>query len=92
MVVLEADDEVCKERVVGRWTHEASGRAYHVDLCPPASWVKRQEAVQVIGGVCSPSATNMLDDETSEALVQDPDDTPEIFNGKAGYTCSSFVA
>jgi hypothetical protein len=92
VVVLEADDEVCKERVVGRWTHEASGRAYHVDLCPPASWVKRQEAVQVIGGGCSPSATNMLDDETSEALVQDPDDTPEIFNGKAGYTYSLFVA
>ena len=36
----------------------------------------------MIGGGCSPNATNMLDDETNEPLVKDPDDEQDVFEAR----------
>uniref|UniRef100_A0A7S4GN48 Protein kinase domain-containing protein n=1 Tax=Oxyrrhis marina TaxID=2969 RepID=A0A7S4GN48_OXYMA len=60
-------DEVLEERICGRWMHKASGRSYHVKFKPPRSY----------DGSSPASASNMLDDETGEALYQRGDDTAE---------------
>merc|ERR1712070_552905 len=66
---------VLEERICGRWIHKASGRSYHVKFNPPKSFK---------GG--TPSASNMLDDETREALYQRGDDTAEALSKRLeGY-------
>jgi uroporphyrinogen decarboxylase len=65
-IELNVPDEVLEERICGRWMHKASGRSYHVKFAPPASYT---------GG--NPSAENMFDDETGDALYQRSDDTKE---------------
>merc|ERR1712039_1079661 len=62
---LNVPDEVLTERICGRWIHKSSGRSYHVKFAPPKSY----------DGHSTPSAENMKDDETGEALMQRPDDT-----------------
>jgi len=32
---LEADDHRLERRILGRLVHPASGRAYHLEYCPP---------------------------------------------------------
>jgi adenylate kinase len=64
---LNVPDEVLVERICGRWIHKASGRSYHVKFNPPKSYDGKSE----------PSAANMLDDVTGEALMQRPDDTKD---------------
>jgi len=64
VIELNVPDSVLEERICGRWIHKSSGRSYHVKFNPPKSYK---------GG--SPSAANMLDDETGESLYQRPDDT-----------------
>ena len=66
-VELSVPDEVLTERICGRWMHKASGRSYHVKFAPPKSY----------DGSSAPTAENMLDDETGEALYQRADDTEE---------------
>ena len=61
--------EQCLERICGRWIHKASGRSYHVQFKPPKSLKLDKDGKMVEG--------SMLDDETGEALMQRPDDTPE---------------
>ena len=60
-------DEVLEQRICGRWIHKKSGRSYHVTNMPPKS-LKPGD---------TPSAANMLDDETGEPLMQRKDDTAE---------------
>jgi adenylate kinase len=67
VVALTVPDELLEERICGRWIHKKSGRSYHVKNAPPKS-LKAGE---------KPCATNMLDDETGEPLMQRSDDTPE---------------
>ena len=61
---LSVPDEALIERIGGRWIHKQSGRSYHTKYNPPKSYDGKSE----------PTSTNMLDDETGEALVQRPDD------------------
>lgn len=67
--VLEfnVQDDVLVERICGRWIHKASGRSYHVKFNAPKSYK----------GESMPTADNMRDDATGEALMQRPDDTKE---------------
>jgi len=67
VVELNVPDQVLFERITGRWIHKASGRSYHTKFNPPKSY----------DGKSAPSAENMLDDETREALMQRSDDTKE---------------
>merc|ERR1711966_40209 len=67
VVELQVPDSLLEERICGRWIHKKSGRSYHVKNAPPKS-LKAGE---------KPCATNMLDDETGEPLMQRSDDTPE---------------
>jgi len=67
VVSLEVPDSVLEERICGRWIHKASGRSYHVKFAPPKS----------LTGGAAPSAENMKDDDTGDALMQRPDDTAE---------------
>lgn len=69
VVALHVPDEVLEERICGRWIHKASGRSYHVQFKPPKSLKLDKDGKMVEG--------SMLDDETGEALMQRPDDTPE---------------
>jgi adenylate kinase len=64
---LEVPDSVLEARICGRWIHKKSGRSYHVKFCPPKSLKKGMTA----------NASNMLDDQTGEALMQRKDDTKE---------------
>jgi adenylate kinase len=64
---LEVPDGVLEARICGRWIHKPSGRSYHVTFAPPKSLEKG----------ATPSADNMKDDETGEALIQRKDDTKE---------------
>lgn len=66
VLALEVPDEVLTERICGRWVHKASGRSYHIKFAPPKSL-----------GDQTPSEATMLDDETSEPLMQRADDTEE---------------
>ncbi|CAD7927742.1 unnamed protein product [Amoebophrya sp. A120] len=67
VVELNVPDEVLTDRICGRWIHKASGRSYHVKNKPPKSY----------DGSSEPTAENMLDDETGEALYQRADDTKD---------------
>ena len=67
IVALEVPDDALTERICGRWIHKESGRSYHVKFAPPKSLTEGDE----------PTAENMLDDETSEPLMQRADDTEE---------------
>ena len=67
IIELNVPDELLIDRICGRWIHKASGRSYHVKNCPPKSY----------NGTDEPTAENMKDDETGEALYQRPDDTKE---------------
>jgi adenylate kinase len=67
IVALEVPDEALTERICGRWIHKESGRSYHVKFAPPKSLSEGD----------APTAENMLDDETSEPLMQRADDTEE---------------
>ncbi len=68
VIELAVPDEVLTERICGRWIHKASGRSYHVKNKPPQSYAGKE-------GEEEPSAENMRDDETGEALYQRADDT-----------------
>merc|ERR1712187_892694 len=72
VLALEVPDEALKERICGRWIHKASGRSYHATRAPPQS-LKSGE---------TPSAANMLDDETGEPLMQRADDTLEALSSR----------
>jgi len=72
VIALQVPDSVLEERICGRWTHKASGRSYHVKFKKPQSL---QEGM-------TPSAENMLDDETNEPLVQRKDDTAEALKSR----------
>merc|ERR1711957_251048 len=65
VISLDIPDAVLEERICGRWIHKKSGRSYHVKFAPPKS----------LAGGAKPSAENMKDDATGEALMQRPDDT-----------------
>eukprot|EP00397_Hematodinium_sp_SG-2012_P012105 GEMP01012266.1.p1 GENE.GEMP01012266.1~~GEMP01012266.1.p1 ORF type:complete len:771 (+),score=170.02 GEMP01012266.1:125-2437(+) len=68
VIEMRVDDtSILEERVTGRWTHLASGRAFHIVYAPPKSYNAHE----------APTADNMRDDETGEALMQRDDDTPE---------------
>ena len=76
VLALEVPDEVLTERICGRWVHKASGRSYHVKFAKPKSLSEGEV----------PSATTMLDDETSEPLMQRADDTEEALRKRLeGY-------
>ena len=66
-IELNVPDAVLEERICGRWIHKASGRSYHTKFNKPKSY----------DGTSTPSADNMKDDETGEALYQRGDDTAE---------------
>eukprot|EP00929_Paragymnodinium_shiwhaense_P106400 TRINITY_DN7173_c0_g2_i3.p1 TRINITY_DN7173_c0_g2~~TRINITY_DN7173_c0_g2_i3.p1 ORF type:complete len:692 (-),score=181.26 TRINITY_DN7173_c0_g2_i3:93-2168(-) len=72
VVVLEVPDAALEERICSRWSHKASGRVYNVKFKPPKS-LKEGD---------TPSAENMLDDETGEPLIQRPDDTKEALKSR----------
>lgn len=65
VISLDIPDAVLEERICGRWIHKKSGRSYHVKFAPPKSLPQG----------ATPSADNMKDDQTGEALMQRPDDT-----------------
>jgi adenylate kinase len=65
VISLDIPDSVLEERICGRWIHKKSGRSYHVKFAPPKS----------LPSGATPTAENMKDDETGEALMQRPDDT-----------------
>ncbi|CAD7928220.1 unnamed protein product [Amoebophrya sp. A25] len=67
VVELNVPDAVLVDRICGRWIHKDSGRSYHVKNKPPKSY----------DGKSDPTAENMLDDETGEALYQRADDTKD---------------
>ena len=76
VLALEVPDAVLTERICGRWVHKGSGRSYHVKFAKPKSLSD--------GDV--PSLTTMLDDETSEPLMQRADDTEEALGKRLeGY-------
>jgi adenylate kinase len=64
VIEFNVPDSILEERICGRWIHKASGRSYHVKFKAPKSL-----------GNQKPSAKTMLDDATSEPLMQRPDDT-----------------
>jgi adenylate kinase len=67
VIEINVEDEILEERICGRWIHKASGRSYHVKFAKPKS----------LGDDAEPTADNMKDDETGEALTQRPDDTKD---------------
>eukprot|EP01062_Namystynia_karyoxenos_P033008 TRINITY_DN24299_c0_g1_i1.p1 TRINITY_DN24299_c0_g1~~TRINITY_DN24299_c0_g1_i1.p1 ORF type:complete len:279 (+),score=118.51 TRINITY_DN24299_c0_g1_i1:75-839(+) len=64
VIALEVPEEVLEERITGRWIHKKSGRSYHVKFAPPKS----------LPPGARPTAENMRDDQTGEALMQREDD------------------
>eukprot|EP00658_Telonema_sp_P-2_P040076 TRINITY_DN28678_c0_g1_i1.p1 TRINITY_DN28678_c0_g1~~TRINITY_DN28678_c0_g1_i1.p1 ORF type:complete len:290 (-),score=104.73 TRINITY_DN28678_c0_g1_i1:357-1226(-) len=79
VLALEVPDEELTVRICGRWVHKESGRSYHVKFKQPKSLV-------AAGDGAVPSVANMLDDETSEALMQRKDDTEEALKSRLeGY-------
>eukprot|EP00928_Gymnodinium_smaydae_P037091 TRINITY_DN2580_c0_g2_i1.p1 TRINITY_DN2580_c0_g2~~TRINITY_DN2580_c0_g2_i1.p1 ORF type:complete len:555 (+),score=107.34 TRINITY_DN2580_c0_g2_i1:58-1722(+) len=74
VVALEVPDKVLTERICGRWIHKSSGRSYH------ATNPKLRPKSLPEGA--TPSAENMLDDETSEPLMQRADDTEEALKSR----------
>eukprot|EP01062_Namystynia_karyoxenos_P002392 TRINITY_DN10850_c0_g3_i1.p1 TRINITY_DN10850_c0_g3~~TRINITY_DN10850_c0_g3_i1.p1 ORF type:complete len:1302 (+),score=336.67 TRINITY_DN10850_c0_g3_i1:554-3907(+) len=69
LLSLEIPDGVARHRVLGRWVHPASGRAYHALLAPPKSLSQWGE----------PAPDTMRDDLSGEPLQRRPSDTPEAF-------------
>ena len=65
ILYLNVDSAILEERICGRWIHKPSGRSYHVKFAKPKS----------LADGATPSAENMKDDETGEALIQRSDDT-----------------
>merc|ERR1712137_1483002 len=57
-------DDVLEERTCSRWVHATSGRSYHPRHAPPKSFEGWY-----------PTAENMLDDNTTEPLMQSSSDT-----------------
>lgn len=68
VISLEVPDKVLKDRIMGRWVHMSSGRSYNVNTARPKS-LKQGD---------TPSAENMLDDESGEPLIQRTDDNEEV--------------
>merc|ERR1711871_1864945 len=54
VIAITVPDEKLEERICGRWIHKSSGRSYHTKFAPPKS----------LEPGATPSASNMLDDET----------------------------
>merc|ERR1719446_1681336 len=76
VIELNVPDAVLTERICGRWIHKASGRSYHAKFQKPKSLAED----------ATPSAENMLDDITGEALMQRADDTEEALKKRLeGY-------
>eukprot|EP00931_Biecheleriopsis_adriatica_P016703 TRINITY_DN1224_c0_g1_i2.p1 TRINITY_DN1224_c0_g1~~TRINITY_DN1224_c0_g1_i2.p1 ORF type:complete len:245 (+),score=61.31 TRINITY_DN1224_c0_g1_i2:85-819(+) len=73
-VALQVPDELLKERICGRWIHQASGRSYHATIA------KFKPKSLKDGDV--PSPETMLDDETGEALMQRKDDTEDALKAR----------
>ena len=69
VIELQVPDDVLEERICGRWIHKNSGRSYHVKYAPPKSMKLDPTSGR-------PVPESMKDDETGEALMQRPDDTP----------------
>ena len=69
VIAFEAAADVLVARICGRRVHEASGRVYHVVNKPPLS----------LAAGATPSADNLLDDETGEPLAQRADDNEAAF-------------
>jgi adenylate kinase len=63
VIALHVKTDTLVERVCGRWVHQSTGRTYHAKFSPPKSLGDRE-----------PSPETMLDDETSEPLMQRADD------------------
>ena len=71
VLALDVPDAVLTERICGRWVHKESGRSYHIKFAPPKSLGEQE-----------PSEATMLDDETSEPLMQRKDDTEEALKSR----------
>ena len=75
VIALHVKTDVLVTRVSGRWVHESTGRTYHAIINPPKSLGDRE-----------PNAETMLDDETSESLMQRVVDAePALKNRLAAY-------
>ena len=76
VLVLDVKDaETIQARAAGRWVCRSTGHSYHIKYNPPKSYD---------GG--EPTASNMRDDVTGEALTQRQDDTPDaIVQQMHGY-------
>jgi adenylate kinase len=72
VVAIAVPDEKLEDRVCGRWIHKPSGRSYHATY-PPAKPKSLPDGAKA-------DASNMLDDETGEQLIQRPDDKPEALH------------
>jgi len=72
LIQIQVPDGVLEERICGRWIHKSSGRSYHVKFAPPKSLTAGE----------TPSASNMLDDDTQEPLYQRKDDTSEALKSR----------
>lgn len=75
VIALDAKDEVLVERICGRWVHKESGRSYHIKYAQPKSYINAIKNNN--GESVTPTTENMLDDITSEPLMQRKDDTVE---------------
>lgn len=64
-------DDVLEERTCSRWIHAKSGRSYHPKHVPPKSFEGWY-----------PTTGNMLDDNTSESLMQSSADTQNLFRSR----------
>jgi adenylate kinase len=79
VIALEVPDAALTARICGRWVHKESGRSYHATN-------KKPKSLEAAGAGATPSAENMLDDETNEPLMQRADDTEEALAKRlAGY-------
>ena len=72
VIELSIPDSVLEERICGRWIHKPSGRSYHIKFAPPTSLPEG----------ATPDESNMLDNETGEALIQRADDTEEALKSR----------
>jgi adenylate kinase len=87
VLALDATPAVLKERICGRWIHKESGRSYHTKFAPPKSLIEHRQAHGTDEQKESDKETEtkplwhsaMIDDETSQPLIQRPDDTEEAF-------------
>lgn len=82
LIALHAKDEILAERICGRWIHKESGRSYHTQYARPKSYVKAIADSGIEGTLIPPSHENMLDDLTTEPLMQRHDDTLEALTAR----------